>query len=539
MVATAENVDKPFHYNEQVLLERTASPDVTAVRLEATSQWTATDKYHPFQHLNQLFEVLDEYLLENRLLENDLLEASIKVSSSATQSFPNQNSLLLGAVPLMDNSLPTGPSGFWLCIRMAYTASPHSLLSKVEKLTASWVRQRLINTPVLTGDSGSKWDVLQRQEDGTALYQLFLPANGAAWSADALQQSFRSSLGCSRKDFMGLSATEWSTLLVTGKAWNKQMWWKLSSSPSWQRQVAVGVQFEQSTKDAEILLSSIQSQPRDVACLLGTRSILHVHSSLDTSSPLPTYQLLPTPPEGKIRESLEPLVNVDLVIRRPWPQKGRLETWITAQPLPECKLQFRQVIPPFLTPSWQSLEVVGSEIDEETTIQPSVEWKKDGTSIVTFSSSSVPSSLLLSLEYMPSFLTYDDFPGDPNRGRELAPAVVTVTCPSSVSPYQVYSNSPLILPPVPDMSMPFNVLSLACSLYAYLIGTLVTLLVKRASERVTYKLHPEKKPKSMFEKIKEKIMSMLSRKKVEENTETESVEGAENREEGEESQENQ
>jgi hypothetical protein len=173
--------------------------------------------------------------------------------------------------------------------------------------------------------------------------------------------------------------------------------------------------------------------------------------------------------------------------------------------------------------------VVSSDDGDGSIIQPFVEWSNDGTSIVTFSSSTVPSSLLLSLDYHPNFLTYDDFPGDPNRGRELTPAVVTVNCQSRIS-YQVYSNSPLILPPVPDMSMPFNVLSLACSLYAYLVGTLVTLLVKRASEKVTYKLHPDKKPKSKIEKIKEKIKLKFQRRKVNQDEE-ENGEEEEKREE--------
>jgi hypothetical protein len=524
MKEQTEDNDQPFRYHEQVLMEHTGSNDVTALRQEAVSQWNANEKFHPFGHLQQLFDVFDE-----SSVASDLLEVSIKVSSSATQSFPNINTLL-SVVPLLDNSLPSGPSGFWLCIRTSSSqSSPALLFEKKEKFILSWIRQRLINTPLLAGDSCNKWDVIQ-QENNTTVHQLFLPANGAAWSADALQQSFSASLGCNKKDFMGISATEWSSLLVTGRTWNKQMWWKLSSSPSQQRQVTVGVQYEQSAKDAEVFLSSLQSQSPDSRCLLGTRSVLYVQPVVDDASPLPSFQLLPTPQEqDTARNSLDPLVAVDMVIRRPWPQKGRLETWITAQPSSECNVHFRQVIPPFLTPSWQSLEVVSSDDGDGSIIQPSIEWNNDGTSIVTFSSSTVPSSLLLSLDYHPNFLTYDDFPGDPNRGRELTPAVVTVNCQSRIS-YQVYSNSPLILPPVPDMSMPFNVLSLACSLYAYLVGTLVTLLVKRASEKVTYKLHPDKKPKSKIEKIKEKIKLKFQRRKVNQDEE-ENGEEEEKREE--------
>lgn len=497
------DTDQAFSYHENVLVEPNESNDVTTLRLEAISKWSATDKFHPFRHLNHLFDVYDK-----SMLDSDLLDVSIKISSSAIQSFPSKN-WLLSAVPLVDGSLPAGPSGFWLCIRTSSQSPTDVLLEKVEKLIKSWIRLKLINSPLLA--VSNKWDVIQEENNSTTVHQLFLPANGAGWSADALQQSFRSSLGCSTKGFMGISATEWSSLLVTGRTWKKQMWWKLSSVPSRQRQVTVGVQFEQSTSTAEEFLATLQTQSTGIGCLLGGRLIQYVYPTSDSASSLPHFQLLSTPQEENMeRGSLETLVSVDLVVRRSWPQKGRLETWITGQPSSDCQLHFRQVIPPFLTPSWQSLEVLRSDSDDRSTIQPSVEWRNDGTSIVTFSSSTIASSMVLSLDYQPSFLTYDDFPGDPNRGRELPPAMVTVTCQPPFS-YQVYSNSPLILPPVPDMSMPFNVLSLACSLYAYLVGTLVTLLIKRASEKVTYKLHPDKKPKSKFEKIKEKIKSKLQR----------------------------
>jgi hypothetical protein len=63
-----------------------------------------------------------------------------------------------------------------------------------------------------------------------------------------------------------------------------------------------------------------------------------------------------------------------------------------------------------------------------------------------------------------------------------------------------------------------------------LVGTLVTLLVKRASEKVTYKLHPDKKPKSKFEKLKEKIKLKFQQRKVNQDEE-ENGEEEEKREE--------
>jgi hypothetical protein len=68
-----------------------------------------------------------------------------------------------------------------------------------------------------------------------------------------------------------------------------------------------------------------------------------------------------------------------------------------------------------------------------------------------------------------------------------------------------------VLPPVPDMSMPFNVISLTSSLYAYIIGTLLTILVRKGSERIKFKLYPQKRPESKLQKLKRRIGIQLSR----------------------------
>lgn len=119
-------------------------------------------------------------------------------------------------------------------------------------------------------------------------------------------------------------------------------------------------------------------------------------------------------------------------------------------------------------------------------------------------------SLSISLDYEPAFLSFQDFPGDPNRGFELAPAVMTMTCYGV--PTILYSNTLLILPPVPDMSIPFNVTSLTCSLYAYVFGNLVAFLVKKSSEKIRYTLHPEEKSKSPLVRLKARIWSKFQKK---------------------------
>jgi hypothetical protein len=270
-------------------------------------------------------------------------------------------------------------------------------------------------------------------------------------------------------------------------------------------------------------------------------------------------------------------VNIDQVLRRHHTNQGRFESVIDLRPLFDnqndyflslsCRMKYRQVLPDFLSPMWRSLKVVDTTTTTTTTdnnidggggdygddptpfyssseqVQASVEWNSDDQSSILYveafsgpQSSSppqqkqeqnktvlfLPSTLAISFEYGPSFLTLDDFPGDPNRGRELPPGRVTVQCnqpPPPIShhtttirspdPVMVYSNSLILLPPVPDMSMPFNVISLTSSLYAYIVGAIVTILVRKASERIKYKLYPEKKPISKIKKIKDKLKDKL------------------------------
>eukprot|EP00536_Pseudo-nitzschia_multiseries_P010687 jgi/Psemu1/307512/fgenesh1_kg.335_\ len=114
----------------------------------------------------------------------------------------------------------------------------------------------------------------------------------------------------------------------------------------------------------------------------------------------------------------------------------------------------------------------------------------------------------------------DDFPGDPNRGRVLPPARVAVRCEGMATAMAagtltpavvVYSNALLLLPPVPDLSMPFNVISVTCSLYAYAIGAIVTILVRKASEKIKHKLYPDTKPEPKAKQLKRRIRETIDR----------------------------
>ena len=59
--------------------------------------------------------------------------------------------------------------------------------------------------------------------------------------------------------------------------------------------------------------------------------------------------------------------------------------------------------------------------------------------------------------------------------------------------------------------MPFNVISLTSSLYAYIIGAIITILVRKGSEKIKYKVYPDKKPLSKIAKLKTKLREKFGR----------------------------
>jgi hypothetical protein len=132
------------------------------------------------------------------------------------------------------------------------------------------------------------------------------------------------------------------------------------------------------------------------------------------------------------------------------------------------------------------------------------------------------SSLWMLVDFDEAYLPFQKFPADANRGVDLPPCVATFTpmlpSPSSkTAPPSItlFTPSLLLLPPVPDMSMPFNVISLSCTLWAFVLGSLLNILVRRGTESVKRELTGEKE-KRMIDKLREKIKDKVEelRKKL-------------------------
>lgn len=136
------------------------------------------------------------------------------------------------------------------------------------------------------------------------------------------------------------------------------------------------------------------------------------------------------------------------------------------------------------------------------------------------------SSIYVQVEYKPRFLSFEEFPADPNRGFDIPPSIATFSCyaadnnlsNANADIAHVYSNSLLIMPPVPDLSMPFNVISITSTFLALILGTLINILIRKATGRITDKLKSEEekekeKSKSKMSKLKGKLKVVLQRVK--------------------------
>jgi phosphatidylinositol glycan class T len=121
------------------------------------------------------------------------------------------------------------------------------------------------------------------------------------------------------------------------------------------------------------------------------------------------------------------------------------------------------------------------------------------------------SSLWMMVDFDEAYIPFQKFPADANRGIDAFPSRATFTIEAD-APITLSSSSLLLLPPVPDMSMPFNVISLSCTLWAFVLGSLLNILVRRATESVKSDFTGvrEKRP---IDKLKEKMKDKIGRLK--------------------------
>jgi len=136
----------------------------------------------------------------------------------------------------------------------------------------------------------------------------------------------------------------------------------------------------------------------------------------------------------------------------------------------------------------------------------------DGTWLIERTVMLTPdSSLWMMVDFDEAYFPFQKFPADANRGIDAFPSRAIFSI-EAATPITLYSSSLLLLPPVPDMSMPFNVISLSCTLWAFVLGSLLNILVKRATESVKTDFTGEKE-KRPIDKLKEKFKDKIGRLK--------------------------
>ena len=235
------------------------------------------------------------------------------------------------------------------------------------------------------------------------------------------------------------------------------------------------------------------------------------------------------------------MVSIERTIQRPHgvTNSGTLWTTIRNDHSEGCSLTLTvtEIIPSYLQPTLMEWKHGGMSVETKATRTAMMSTGKSGRdrtddSLVVEHHLSLQGhhEASLRLGYDPVLLPFERFPADPNRGMELPPAIVRVDeiiCQTDRDAITVsqpallfYSDSLLFMPPVPDMSMPFNILSLTCTFYVCIFGTILNMLVRRGSEAVKFALHPElrgnskTKDKSKMNTLTDKLRRLFFRQKA-------------------------
>ncbi|KAI9333895.1 GPI transamidase component PIG-T [Pilaira anomala] len=94
----------------------------------------------------------------------------------------------------------------------------------------------------------------------------------------------------------------------------------------------------------------------------------------------------------------------------------------------------------------------------------------------------------ISMDFEKVFLKYTEHRPDANRGFDVGSAVLTAWIPTNNKglilygePQRIYTDTLLISLPTPDFSMPYNVITLTCTVIALFFGSIFNLLIRNFS----------------------------------------------------------
>lgn len=94
------------------------------------------------------------------------------------------------------------------------------------------------------------------------------------------------------------------------------------------------------------------------------------------------------------------------------------------------------------------------------------------------------STIRITLPFSKAFIKYSEHPPDASRGFDLPPAILFVQPPPNAPPNtrrrnRIYSSKLLVDVPIPDFSMPYNVIIMTCTIIALFFGSVFNPLVRR------------------------------------------------------------
>jgi len=165
-----------------------------------------------------------------------------------------------------------------------------------------------------------------------------------------------------------------------------------------------------------------------------------------------------------------------------------------------------ELVPSFLRVRWRTL--VHNAMEFSPRSQPRFSrslGSRDPPSVIAFSDVPVPPGACLNMSYAfdKAFLPVDAFPPDANRGFDVSPCTFDYASPGDDGSRVLGASNALIVSlPLPDFSMPYNVITLSSTAFAFFLGTVVNALTRVRADPFAAEAP---KPDSIFVRIRRRL----------------------------------
>ncbi|XP_030543592.1 GPI transamidase component PIG-T [Rhodamnia argentea] len=208
-----------------------------------------------------------------------------------------------------------------------------------------------------------------------------------------------------------------------------------------------------------------------------------------------------------------------------------------------CKVDVNvfQVVPWYIKVYFHTMKVfvdgkplAVSDIIEKIHVSPSEDKVSPGVLEMILKLPCTVDSAAFTLEFDKGFLHIDEYPPDANQGFDIPPAVITfptfhvnmhfgednLSKKSAVLsrfqeniPVRSYTEVLLVPLTTPDFSMPYNVITITCTVFALYFGSLLNVLRRRVNEEERFLKSKGKRP-SALSRLLSKLSAKLGGKRV-------------------------